>query len=298
MFGDVYQLILGAMILMIIGTLSAFYIYYKELMAEKKEIADEIKKESTELVDKLKKEIADRDASANKAINLSTDNIPTDWMSATLSNITSGRLFRITNPIFSYVDASNNGDAICKSFDSKATLAEYSHLRYAYSKDASGVRRDASANWCEYAWGRGGKTSADGLAFKMADSAYASKYPAACGADSSGIHVLNAYKWTPDAKMGLVCYTPNAKVQSDSSKQPPEFSGSQLTATYENFSGSMDSPVSFVGNVKKALNNMLSPILPDFATTKESFITYDSQSVPVFSDSAFNATTDGKYALF
>lgn len=286
------------MICMVIGTIAAFYIYYEEMKKDNEFKENKLKQESSVLISKLKSEIASREEEARKAVNLSTANIPTDWMNDTLTNITSGRLFRITSPVFTYSDASNNGDAICKAFDSKAMLANYSHLKYAYNKNADGVRGDASANWCEYSWARGGKTSADGLAYKMADSAYATKNAAACGADSSGIHVLNAYKWNPDVKMGLVCYTTNDKIQSDASKQPPEFSGSQLTATYENFVDSAEDKNSYVGNVKRALNNMLSPILPDFSSTRESFISYDSQQVPVFSDSAFNTTTDGKYALF
>lgn len=296
MFGDVYQLIIVAMICMVVGTVAAFYIYYQEIIAEQAIKEKKMKEESNVIITKLKSELDARDASAALAANLTTDNIPTDWMSSTLENITSGRLFRITAPIYTYADASNNGDAVCRAFDASANMANYSHLKYAYAKNKDGTRKDASANWCEYSWGRGGKTSADGLAFKMADDAYTSKNASACGSDSSGIHVLNAYKWNPETKMGIICYTPKTTVASTSNASPLVYNGKNLTATYENFETNQST--GFVNNVKKALIDMMSPVLPAYSSTRESFISYDSQMVPVFSDTLLKSTMDGKYALF
>jgi hypothetical protein len=287
------QIIL-AFICMITSIILGILIYYEELIADREYVHGELESSVQLARDASNATVtastsgtstsSSTDASGVQGVtsapmvNLKTlDNIPT-WMNNTVTDISKGRLFRITNPVFSYKDASNNGNDYCSKAVEGAVVADYSHLKYAFSKDDIGRRRDPSSNWCEFYWARGGKSGDDGLAFSIASADYVGANSSKCGADSSGVRVMNLYKWDNNAKTGIICYTDKPTVTRNA-----DGVGSYLTV-----------PETFTGTMTNDVDEHNGDGTETFCSAKESFVNYDSMKLFVNSASQ---TLDG-YARF
>lgn len=282
-----------AFVCMIVSVIMGIMIYYDEVIEERdyqhSELKQAVEQQLTTTANTSGQTVKPPASSTGTSgpINV-TDytNVPSDWMSVpTGVDISFGRLFRVTNQL-GYLDASNNGDKICNSVVTGATLADYRHLKYAYGKNSAGIRNDTSANWCDFYWARGGKTGADGLAFSIADQGFVSNTAnsADCSADSSGIRVMNLYKIDPSKTTGLICYINKTTTAKDGTGKISQTD----TLTYTH------TPEAFTNVPEKSDENKKEPIgvserdETTYSHVKEAFINYDSVRVRINNEQSSN----------
>lgn len=272
-----------AFVCMITGVIVGLMIYYSEMIEDRAyeyaELEDAVKQQLQEEQKKVTgasgSTSTDVSGSTKSTILTGYESVPTSWMNVPPTDaITKGRLFRITAPM-TYVDVSNNGDASCNAVVAGAKVADYRHLKYAYSQ-TNGARNDASANWCDFNWARGGKTSTDGVAFSIADQTFIGANASTCsanGVDSSGIRVLNLYKIDNTKKAGLICYT---DLSGATSNAFTKVTGSTIPIVPESFTdGTQD--------IRKKVPEGVSGLDDNeqFSSVKEAFINYDNTRVRV-----------------